>query len=197
MDWFFMNKYIQALLVFLAIIGAFTVYQSMHYYTDTVAEVVLEEPTEDMANMGPMEYSSDLDLTGLHIMTNGDVMTGAGIVITDAVIEEDGMITFSDGSSVEPTMDMRLESKLKPAVVPVIETESAPAVETNQEENVMMGDGTVLFSTDLDLRGTHIMANGDVMTGAGTVISDAVIREDGMIEFPDGSEIEPVFDMRP
>ena len=40
-------------------------------------------------------------------MPNGDVMTGAGIVITDAVIEDNGLIRFPNGETLEPAIDMR------------------------------------------------------------------------------------------
>ncbi len=118
---FFTNKYIQAALVFLAIVGAYAVYQTLTYYvTDPVDETTMPMATEDMNAMmsdttdtevstdtGAVLYAPGLDLTGIHIMNNGEVMTGAGVVISDAVIQENGMIVFPDGSTVEPLMDMR------------------------------------------------------------------------------------------
>lgn len=118
---FFKNKIIQAVLVFLAIIGAYAMYQTFGYYlnapegefSETAEDSETMTDTEESDGMGAMEgsgstqYTPGMDLKGIHIMGNGDVMLGDGTVITDATIRADGMIEFPDGSTTEPLMDMR------------------------------------------------------------------------------------------
>lgn len=49
---------------------------------------------------------------------------------------------------------------------------------------------------DMDLSGIHIMADGSVMLGNGEVLHDATVNDEGMIVLADGTEVEPVMDMR-
>ena len=48
----------------------------------------------------------------------------------------------------------------------------------------------------VSMDGIHIMANGDVMAGDGTVLPGASIRADGMIVLSSGQVIEPAMDLR-
>ena len=91
------------------------------------------------------------------------------------------------------TVYLNIEYFLQEDTVPVAETEE---IMDHNQHQMQPEDGAMKYSPNLDLKGTHIMNNGEVMTGSGVVISDAVIREDGMIEFPDGSELKPAMDMR-
>ncbi len=50
---------------------------------------------------------STVDLDGIHIMANGDVMNGDGEILEGVAVTEDGMIELTDGTFVEPVMDMR------------------------------------------------------------------------------------------
>lgn len=47
-----------------------------------------------------------------------------------------------------------------------------------------------------DLSGIHIMPDGSVMLGDGSMLPDATVTEDGMILLPDGDLVEPVMDLR-
>lgn len=47
-----------------------------------------------------------------------------------------------------------------------------------------------------EFKGTHIMQNGDVMTGSGKVLEEASIQPDGSILLPNGEVIVPVADYR-
>ncbi len=47
-----------------------------------------------------------------------------------------------------------------------------------------------------DYAGTHIMQNGDVMTGSGQIIDGAIILTNGDVALPDGTLLKSVMDMR-
>ncbi len=66
--------------------------------------------------------------------------------------------------------------------------------ELNKDMEDMSGAST--YSEDMDLSGVHIMADGSVMLGDGTTISDATVNSAGMIVLPDGTEVKPMMDMR-
>lgn len=112
MDGFFKNKYIQAALVFLSILGLAYIYQHVTYdpeagqTVDPVPEVV--DTMENMADM-PATESGDasVDYAGTHIMPDGSVMTGAGAVIEGAVILDNGDIEMPNGTTITPVGDFR------------------------------------------------------------------------------------------
>lgn len=58
--------------------------------------------------------SSDMDLSGIHIMADGSVMLGDGTVLDDASVNDEGMIVLGDGTEVEPVYDMRADSEYEP-----------------------------------------------------------------------------------
>lgn len=167
---------IQSVLVFVLIVGSYALYQNWSYYNS------LEE-----------SVSIELNYDGTHIMPSGAVMTGDGVVIPNATVTEDGMIMLENGELLTPAFDLRepeSEKENKPAPEPEPEeTVDEEATETDSSEEV----SPVQENTD----GTHIMQNGDVMTGAGVVLPDAVILADGNIQLGDGTIIEPAFDLRP
>jgi len=54
------------------------------------------------------EHEDDeMDIDGIHIMSDGTVMLGSGEVIDDATVTDDGMIMLADGDLVEPEFDLR------------------------------------------------------------------------------------------
>lgn len=120
------NKYVQSALLFLGIVGGYIVAanvfpqllvitrEGVSETSQTVQEsdVVAGDtkPTAVMdRNMEVVATSSEknIDLTGTHIMPNGDVMTGAGVIIPDAVIQDNGEIKLNDGTVITPVMDLR------------------------------------------------------------------------------------------
>ena len=48
----------------------------------------------------------------------------------------------------------------------------------------------------MDLSGIHIMGDGSVMLGDGTVLSDATVNDEDMIVLADGTVVESTLDMR-
>ena len=50
--------------------------------------------------------------------------------------------------------------------------------------------------TERDMQGIHIMPDGAVMSGSGTVLQDAVVNPDGSITLPDGQTVIPANDYR-
>lgn len=114
------NKYVQAILVFLAIIGGFYLLQGMKSSeladTENPAEMISEMTEMDAMSDGEMDHSqmqmgSDaqdaIDYTGTHIMGDGSVMTGSGIVVDGAVVQTDGTIKLQDGMVITPVADYR------------------------------------------------------------------------------------------
>lgn len=78
-------------------------------------ETVVPEPTADMPAMDmSSSYESDEHshlgmegIEGIHIMPNGRVMTGNGMLLNDVSITADGMIILGSGEEVQPILDMR------------------------------------------------------------------------------------------
>ena len=80
----------------------------------TTDEINEETPTDDIeetpsASMTPEPAA--IDYTGTHIMPDGSVMTGRGLILNDATVTADGMIRLSDGTILVPVADMRPESE--------------------------------------------------------------------------------------
>jgi len=66
--------------------------------------------TTSMESAGVSEETSRLGMEGIegiHIMQNGSVMLGNGVLLSDVTIAADGMITLGSGETVKPVMDMR------------------------------------------------------------------------------------------
>lgn len=111
------NKYIQSVLVFLAVIGLHSLYVQL-----TFQESAVEDETGEVMAM-PMDMmvsesvsveetvvennDKEIDYTGTHIMPNGDIMTGSGLILPEAIITEDGLIQLSNGDVLTPAVDMR------------------------------------------------------------------------------------------
>ena len=57
--------------------------------------------------LAPVLALAQQDLTGLHIMPNGDVMLGNGDVLDNAKALSDGTVELPTGEIVRPMMDMR------------------------------------------------------------------------------------------
>ena len=71
-------------------------------------EAVIEFNTEeDEHHHDAHDHDDEIDLDGIHIMPNGDVMLGNGEVLSDATITDDGMIMLENGDLVEPEFDLR------------------------------------------------------------------------------------------
>ena len=71
----------------------------------------INDVTEILPSDSPDVEPVGIDYTGTHIMPDGSVMTGRGLIIPDAVITTDGMIRLKDGTELVPTADMRPESE--------------------------------------------------------------------------------------
>jgi len=59
--------------------------------------------TDDIRKM----KTKAIDLTGIHIMTDGTVMLGSGEALEGAEVMDDGIIKLPSGEMVTPVMDMR------------------------------------------------------------------------------------------
>lgn len=70
------------------------------------------------------------------------------------------------------------------------------ALLTQQAEHALDDEHGHESSTDMDLSGIHIMADGTVMLGSGEEVHDATVNDEGMIVLSDGRVIEPVSDLR-
>jgi len=110
------NKYLQALLVFFAVMGIYAVIQSgLYYFSGSIAPSVTQESEiesmdmemEPMDAADSVESTGEIDYTGTHIMPDGSVMTGSGLVIDEATILEDGTIELPDGAVLTPVADFR------------------------------------------------------------------------------------------
>ncbi len=57
-------------------------------------------------------------------------------------------------------------------------------------------DGSTNYDKDADLKGIHIMSDGKIMWGNGSLVAGATITADGKIKLSDGRIVEPAFDLR-
>ena len=174
---------IQSIVLFVTIVGSYALYQNWVYNDNLEKEAAMAE------------------YAGTHIMPNGEVMKGDGTVLSDATILPDGNIKLSDGMILAPAFDLResesetadeMEGIMEMMDEPEVITEPEPVVEEVTTIEPVEEVPMIKENTD----GTHIMPNGDVMKGDGTVLLDATILPDGNIELGDGSIIAPAFDLR-
>ena len=75
------------------------------------------------------------------------------------------------------------------------EDNAMPIMENSDMDEMMMFEEEE-GEAEMDMSGIHIMADGTVMLGNGTVVTDAVINADGTISMPDGQVVTPLMDMR-
>ena len=85
------------------------------------------------------------------------------------------------------------------------EKPAMPAADNkNTEMNSNMSEGSASDTStvadyspsDEELKMIHIMGNGEVMLGNGTVLADATINADGTITLTDGRKVTPMADYR-
>lgn len=123
-------------------------------------------------------------VTHVHVHENG--------VQTDAFFLED--LALGEEAAIIAAIAARTghsESEVEAAATfPTHEEEDEHA---HEDEEADHGDD---HTTDTDLEGIHIMADGTVMLGNGEEVHDATITEDGMIMLADGTIVEPAFDLR-
>lgn len=118
MDSFLHNKIVQAVLVFCAVVGLYTLFLNAQYALTSDDSQINNEsaphvhddshahPPTDMMDMGNTTTPAD-PYAGTHIMPDGTVMLGTGETIPEAVINDDGSVEMPDGTILENVPDMR------------------------------------------------------------------------------------------
>lgn len=165
---------IQSVLLFVAIVGAYSFYQQWNVY----------QSQQEAASTAYRD-----SFVGTHIMGNGDIMKPDGTILSEATITADGMILLPDGLLIKPAFDMR------PKKDDIHSSDETMTMEEMAEMMKMETEETVP-QVQPNTAGIHIMPNGDVMRGDGKVLSDATILADGNIQLSDGTIIAPAFDLR-
>ena len=114
------------------------------------------------------------------------------------VLADDDEHMHDDVEMNHDDMDMSESSKLEKMQTVITLLQQLLELLEHQVEHMAMSheDEVMMDHDDMNLDGIHIMADGSVMLGDGEVLHSATVKEDGMIVLEDGTEVEPVMDMR-
>lgn len=158
----------------------------MDHVHDNSHEHSAEHESDSAADGLSITVETHADKTHVHVYhsdgTTGTFFVDASIDDHDAVYEAIAAETGLDHGEVVAATTFESDEDEE---------------ESGHEHEHMSSDEVDESYAGMDgLDGIHIMADGTVMLGNGEALSDATINDEGVIVLGDGTEVEPVMDMR-